>query len=68
MIIWIILYINIKTSYLELDSLVLLYKKVYLLKIILIGSVDAFDLISGLIGYKKYKISNRIYLYSYYYF
>ena len=39
------------------------YKKIILLEAFSFWPVDAFGLISGIIGYKKYKFSNAIYIY-----
>ena len=38
------------------------FKQVYLLEILSFWPVNAFGLISGIIGYKKYKFSNIIYI------
>ena len=62
------MHINIKTSYLQLHSQEIKYKQVYLLQVFSYWPVDTFGLISGIVGYKKYKFSNIIFLYSQYFF
>ena len=62
------MHINIKTFYLQLHSQEIKYKQVYLLQVFSYWPVDTFGLISGIVGYKKYKFSNIIFLYSQYFF
>ena len=44
------------------------YKNIILLEVFSYWPVDAFGLISGIIGYKKYKFSNVIYIYLEYFY
>ena len=58
----IILHINKHSGLIELNSSSLKYKKIWSLEIFCYWGVDGFGLISGFIGYKKYKYSNLLYL------
>lgn len=62
------LHINKKSGLLKFDPKGLKYRQAYLLEIFSYWPVDVFGLISGLIGYKKYKFSNLIYLWFEYFF
>ena len=62
------LHINLRLSLLKLNPHNIKYKQVYRLEIFSYWPVDAFGLISGIVGYKKYKFSNLIFLYFEYYF
>ena len=62
------LHINQKLSFLKLNVHDPKYKQVYRLEVFSYWPVDAFGLISGIVGFKKYKFSNLIFLYSQYYF
>ena len=62
------LHINKVSGLLKFDPKDVKYRQAYLLEIFSYWPVDVFGLISGLIGYKKYKFSNLIYLWFEYFF
>ena len=62
------LHINLRLSFLKLNAKDPKYKQVYRLEVFSYWPVDAFGLISGIVGFKKYKFSNLIFLYFQYYF
>ena len=62
------LHINMKLLNLNINSLNPKYKQVYLIEVFSFWPVDAFGLLSGIVGYKKYKLSNLIFLYLQYFF
>ena len=62
------LHINLSSKYFRLKSINPKYKQIYRLEAFSYWPVDAFGLISGIIGYKKYKFSNLIFLYFQYHF
>ena len=62
------LHINLHTPHLKLNPLHPKYKQVYRLEAFSYWPVDAFGLISGIIGYRKYKFANIIYLWLEYFF
>ena len=62
------LHINLRGNYLSLNSMHPKYKQIYRLEAFSFWPVDAFGLISGIVGFKKYKFSNLIFLYCEYYF
>lgn len=62
------LHINLHSFNLSLDPLHPKYKQVYRLEVFSFWPVDAFGLISGMIGYKKYKLANIIYIWFEYFF
>ena len=62
------LHVNHFSGLLKLDPKDIKFRKIYLLQIFSYWPVDAFGLISGLIGFKKYKFSNLIYLWFEYFY
>ena len=62
------LHINRSSDLLKLDPKDIKFRKIILLDIFSYWPVDAFGLISGLIGFKKYKFSNLIYLWFEYFY
>ena len=56
------LHINLFTPYLKTNQNHPKYKQVYRLETFSYWPVDAFGLISGIVGFKKYKFVNVIYL------
>lgn len=62
------LHINRNSKLLDLNPFDQRYKQVYLLQIFSYWPVNTFGLISGLIGFKKYKFSNIIYLWFEYFY
>ena len=62
------LHINQSSGLLKLNPKDIKFRKIYLLEIFSFWPVDAFGLISGLIGFKKYKFSNLIYLWFEYFY
>ena len=58
----IILHINLYSRQLSLKISSIKYKTFWLLQSMSFWSVNGFGLISGIVGYKKYKFSNLIYL------
>ena len=62
------LHINRSSDLLKLDPKDIKFRKIILLEIFSYWPVDAFGLISGLIGFKKYKFSNLIYLWFEYFY
>ena len=65
------LHINLYSSNLKIGPSSDKFKSVYLLEIFSFWSVDGFGLISGVVGYRRYKFSNLIYFwfqYSFYSF
>ena len=62
------LHINLFTSLLKLNPFHPKYKQIYRLETFSFWAVDAFGLISGIIGYQKYKFVNIIYIWFEYFF
>ena len=62
------LHINNHTNQLKLDRRNPKYKPVYLLEAFSFFPVNVFGLVSGIIGYKKYKFINIIYIWLEYFF
>ena len=65
------LHINLYSSNLKIEPSSDKFKSIYLLEIFSLWSVDGFGLISGVVGYRRYKFSNLIYFwfqYSFYSF
>ena len=62
------LHINLKINFLKLNPQSLKFSHVFRLEIFSYWPVDAFGLISGIVGYKKYKFTNIIYLWFIYEF
>ena len=62
------LHVNQSSGLLKLNPKDIKFRKIYLLEIFSYWPVDAFGLISGLIGFKKYKFSNLIYLWFEYFY
>ena len=58
----IILHLNLFSGYLKLNFSSPKYKKIWRLEIFSYPAVNCFGLISGYVGYKKYKFANLIYL------
>ena len=56
------LHINLKTGIMGLKAINLKYKTIWRLEIFSYNAVDCFGLISGIVGFNKYKFSNLIYL------
>ena len=56
------LHINSKSGFLRLNSNDIKYKSIWRLEIFSYFAVDCFGLISGIVGFNKYKFSNLIYL------
>ena len=56
------LHINLKTGIMRLKAINLKYKTIWRLEIFSYNAVDCFGLISGIVGFNKYKFSNLIYL------
>ena len=56
------LHINLFSGQLRLHSKSIKYKEIWRLETFSYWSVDCFGLISGIVGYKRYKFSNLIYL------
>ena len=56
------LHINLKTGLLNINSYNIKFKKKWILETFSYFSVDCFGLISGIVGFDKYKFSNLIYL------
>lgn len=62
------LHVNLFTHYLKFNQNNPKYKQVYRLETFSYWPVDAFGLISGIVGYKKYKFVNVIYIWFIYCF
>ncbi len=62
------LHINLRMNSLRMNSKDLKFHQVYSLEVFSFWPVDAFGLISGIVGYGKYKFSNIIYLWFIYIF
>jgi hypothetical protein len=60
----IILHINKNCRELKYNYKYSKFKSVWLLEIMAYWAVDGFGIISGIVGYKKYKFSNLIYLWT----
>lgn len=58
----VILHINLQSGLIKKKSNSSIFKKIWLLEIFAYWGVNGFGLISGFIGYKKYKYSNLIYI------
>ena len=56
------LHINLRTGLLNINSNNIKFKKLWILETFSYFSVDCFGLISGIVGFSKYKFSNLIYL------
>ena len=56
------LHINRKAGLLHLNSINLKFKNIWRLEIFSYFAVNCFGLISGIVGFNKYKFSNLIYL------
>ena len=56
------LHTNIYTTNLKLSPSNSKYKQIYLLEVFSFWPVDAFGLISGIVGFKKYKFANAIHI------
>ena len=62
------LHINSFTPLLRLNPIDPKYKQIYRLEAFSFWAVDAFGLISGIVGFKKYKFVNVIYIWFEYFF
>ena len=58
----VILHINLHSGLIRIDSGSSIFGKIWLLEIFAYWGVNGFGLISGFVGYKKYKYSNLIYI------
>ena len=56
------LHINLRIGLLNINSNNIKFKKIWILETFSYFSVDCFGLISGIVGFNKYKFSNLIYL------
>ena len=63
-----IITLHINAYFLNLNPDNSKYKSVYRIEAFSFWGVDAFGIISGIVGYKRYKFTNVIYLYFEYYF
>lgn len=63
-----ILHINLYSKQINLNYESPKFTSIWLLEIMSFWAVDGFGIISGIIGYKKYKFSNLIFIWVEYFF